>query len=320
MHPPLCCPVCRTPFRDTRGRETLRCPSCGAQYRTREGIPVLISPKFIDAFKETEQHFHDELSSSADNGPLDGRTMPYHLHFERPMQELPNGAAVAELACGTRADGIEIARAGKSVTSLDISPDAVLRARARAEREGIASRMRFVAADAEHLPFQDGSFDATFVAASFHHFPNQRDALKEMKRVTKPGGYVIWGVEPASWPYHTVFRVLRPVKRFIRSRRTRAYDSVADDTTEGYTETSIRRMFADAGLTIVDLKRVKCASELYDSGVRLAGRLFRRTLAPNLGVSRALARFDELGASVPLVKSLYWHFNVISKVPSFHAA
>lgn len=319
MHPPISCPVCKSRISDVLGNVEIACSSCGGRYRSYHGIPVLISSKFIDSFKETEQHFHDELSESTARGTVHGRNSAFHEHFERPMVELPDGSTVAEIACGTRADGIELALAGKNVTSIDLSPDAVEHARALSRTAGADTRMRFIAADAEHLPFADRCFDAAFVAASFHHFPNQMVALKEMKRVTKPGGYVIWGVEPASWPYRTIFRVLSPVKRLVRKNQRRSFNSIADDTTEGYTEKGIRTMFSDVGLDIVDVRRVKLLSELYDSCVRLTGRLMRRQVLPIRSIDHALARFDAVFDRLPGIRSLYWHFNVISKVPTEHA-
>ncbi len=312
-HPPFACPICHAPL--DRGAPEWRCLSCSERYRTEHGIPVLIAQRFIDSFKQTEQHFHDELSVSAAHGSIAGRNSLFHRQFEEPMLALPPGACVLEVACGTRVDGIEIARSGKLVTSIDLSPDAVVQAQQFAVRHTTAGTMRFAAADAEHLPFADGSFDATFVAASFHHFPNQRAALKEMKRVTKPYGNVIWGVEPASWPYRSVYRALAPMKRIIRSRRKRKYDSIADDTTEGYTEPQIRALFADAGLRIDGIRRVKMLGEVYDSSVRLIGRLVKRPLQSSRAVNRVLARLDAAFCAVPGLNKLAWHFNVISTVP-----
>lgn len=47
---------------------------------------------------------------------------------------------------------------------------------------------RFVNGDAEHLPFADGSFDVVTCSNSFHHYPHQEAAIREMVRVLRPGG------------------------------------------------------------------------------------------------------------------------------------
>ncbi len=46
----------------------------------------------------------------------------------------------------------------------------------------------FVNGDAEHLPFADESFDVLTCSHSFHHYPHQAAAVREMKRILRPGG------------------------------------------------------------------------------------------------------------------------------------
>lgn len=46
----------------------------------------------------------------------------------------------------------------------------------------------FLNGDSEHLPFEDGSFDAVTCSHSFHHYPHQAEAVREMRRVLRPEG------------------------------------------------------------------------------------------------------------------------------------
>jgi SAM-dependent methyltransferase len=50
---------------------------------------------------------------------------------------------------------------------------------------------RLAWAEAEHLPFPDASFDATWSIGGFTYFGDHEAALREMRRVTKPGGPVV---------------------------------------------------------------------------------------------------------------------------------
>ena len=45
--------------------------------------------------------------------------------------------------------------------------------------------------DAEHLPFEPGSFDMVTCSNSFHHYPHQGRALAEMRRVLKDDGELV---------------------------------------------------------------------------------------------------------------------------------
>jgi SAM-dependent methyltransferase len=50
---------------------------------------------------------------------------------------------------------------------------------------------RLARAEAESLPFADGSFDACWTLGGFNYFADHEAALREMKRVTRPGGTVV---------------------------------------------------------------------------------------------------------------------------------
>ncbi len=51
--------------------------------------------------------------------------------------------------------------------------------------------VKFLEMEAEKLYFEDNLFDVVSLSMALHHFPKVKKALKEIKRVVKPGGYVI---------------------------------------------------------------------------------------------------------------------------------
>jgi ubiquinone/menaquinone biosynthesis C-methylase UbiE len=57
------------------------------------------------------------------------------------------------------------------------------------------NRPRFQEAEATHLPFEDGSFDAVWSPFVLHWTPDPEKAIAEMARVLKPGG-VVFGIQP----------------------------------------------------------------------------------------------------------------------------
>jgi SAM-dependent methyltransferase len=103
----------------------------------------------------------------------------------------PAGSLVLEAGCGVGAQTIILAEnsPGARITSVDISPDSVEKARALAARSGVKN-VTFQAADIFRLPFGEGTFDHVFVCFVLEHLSEPVKALAALKRVLKPGGTI----------------------------------------------------------------------------------------------------------------------------------
>lgn len=75
------------------------------------------------------------------------------------------------------------------VTATDLKEETLLRAKAVAEAAGVKN-IEFQQADVYKLPFADETFDITHCHQVLCHLKQPSDALREMLRVTKPGGVV----------------------------------------------------------------------------------------------------------------------------------
>jgi len=106
-------------------------------------------------------------------------------------------ARALEVGAGTGYFTLNLARAGviERATCTDISPGMLATLSANAERLGLA--IETVSADAERLPFPDGSFDLVFGHAVLHHIPDLAAAFGEFARVLAPGGTVLFAGEPS---------------------------------------------------------------------------------------------------------------------------
>lgn len=105
------------------------------------------------------------------------------------------------------------AAAGKvPIVGADFCRELLARAVAKARKAGAADRINFVEADAQHLPFASDSFQITCVAFGLRNVTNMDLGLREMVRVTKPGGRV--AVLEFSRPRHWLIR--RPYLFFFR--------------------------------------------------------------------------------------------------------
>ena len=133
---------------------------------------------------------------------------------------------------------------GGAVT--DISPGMVRVAQGNARNLGFDIEGRV--ADAESIPYPDGSFDLVVGHAVLHHLPDVEGALREALRVLKPGGRLVFAGEPTrygdlvarrlsrlTWWAATSLTRLAPLRRWRRpqaeldqSSRAAALEAVVD--------------------------------------------------------------------------------------------
>lgn len=108
--------------------------------------------------------------------------------------ELPAGADVLDVACGSGGPGLELARArAVTVTGVDVNEAAITTAAALAEERGLADRARFLHTDAEgRLPFADESFDAIVCIDAINHLQDRAAVFGDWYRLVRPGGRLLF--------------------------------------------------------------------------------------------------------------------------------
>ena len=123
--------------------------------------------------------------------------------LERQADRLRPGLTALAVADGEGRNGVWLARQGLAVTSTDISPRAVAKARALAARHGVEVDARLADPDAWDWPVE--AFDV--VVGVFVQFapPDMRDRLfARMKQALKPGGQLLLeGYRPEQLAYGT---------------------------------------------------------------------------------------------------------------------
>ncbi|MBV8904663.1 MAG: ubiquinone/menaquinone biosynthesis methyltransferase [Acidobacteriia bacterium] len=110
-------------------------------------------------------------------------------HWKRAGVEtaaLPSNPVVLDLAAGTGDFSALVtqSRPGAIAVAVDLT-ERMLRL---AGERGVCYK---VCADAGRLPFADGSFDCVFVGYGLRNFANLRGAVREIERVTRPGGLLV---------------------------------------------------------------------------------------------------------------------------------
>ena len=115
-------------------------------------------------------------------------TAGLHHHWREraaDLAELRPGDRALDVATGTGDLAIELARTGAEVTGSDFAP-AMLEVASRK-----APGLRFEEGDALALAHPDDTFDAVTVGFGARNFSDLDRGLREMARVTKPGGRVV---------------------------------------------------------------------------------------------------------------------------------
>jgi SAM-dependent methyltransferase len=102
------------------------------------------------------------------------------------------GRSALVVCCGSGMESEMLARRGLRVVALDISGEAVERARERARRYDV--HYELLVGDAENLPFPDDAFSIVFVHDGLHHLPEAYRGVREMLRVAREAVVV---AEPA---------------------------------------------------------------------------------------------------------------------------
>ncbi|GHI86412.1 methyltransferase domain-containing protein [Streptomyces xanthophaeus] len=108
------------------------------------------------------------------------------------VPELRPGLSVLDVGCGPgtiTADLAELVAPGGRVTAVDASADVVAQARAYAAERGLDG-VEFATADVHALDFPDDSFDVVHAHQVLQHVGDPVRALREMRRVCRPGGIV----------------------------------------------------------------------------------------------------------------------------------
>lgn len=213
------------------------------------------------------------------------------------------GRRVLDVGCGPGALTSELVRrvGGEAVTAVDPSEPFVAAAR---ERHPTA---RVLLAPAERLPFEDGAFDVALAQLVVHFMADPVAGLREMARVTRPGGVVAACV----WD-HAGDRT--PLATFWSAARELDPDAHDESDLAGAREGHLGELFAEAGLSSVEESTVEAVLELpsfeewwepFMLGVGPAGAYARTLAEPEL--TRLRERCRELLPEPPFtVRATAW--------------
>ena len=204
--------------------------------------------------------FHDAAWASLPEGALPealARRRAFLMGAVRP------GDRVLDLGCGDGAFAAELAGAGAHVVGVDVSEEALRRA--RGAHPGL--EVRLVAPD-EPLPFEDASFDAVWAGEVVEHVMDVARLLSEVRRVLRPEGRLL-----LTAPNHPPLRVLALA---LSPRRFARHFDPRSQHVRFLTRGTLRELLDDLGFADVEISTA--------GGAPLArSTLLARAVRPALG-------------------------------------
>jgi demethylmenaquinone methyltransferase / 2-methoxy-6-polyprenyl-1,4-benzoquinol methylase len=146
-----------------------------------------------------------------------------------PLGDTP----ILDLCTGTGDLALAYDRAAKRrvpIVGADFCHEMLVRALDKTRKRHASARVRFVEADAQRLPFPDDSFQITCVAFGLRNVTDPDRGIREMVRVTQPGGRVaiLEFSKPRHWFFGRMYqfyfrRILPNVGQMISRSKDNAY-------------------------------------------------------------------------------------------------
>ena len=165
-----------------------------------------------------------------------------------------------DVACGTADLSISAARHYPeiAVSGIDFVPAMIEAGRKKIEDNRLSSRVNLMQGDAVHLPFDDNSFDVTAIAFGIRNIPAKMQALREMLRVTVPGGQVMV-LEMTftqnrffKFIYHVYLNHILPTLAKLFSSNRGAYYYLAESIMNFPTPDAFAKLMEETGMVEVE--------------------------------------------------------------------
>ncbi len=159
---------------------------------------------------EKEKEFHDQWAKNIDieklnvNIYFEGSTSPENRFIISKLGDI-EGKTILDIGCGVGENSIYFALKGAICTAADISLGMVELAIKLAQQYEVTIKGKVI--NAMNIDFPDNSFDIVYASNILHHV-EPIIALKEMRRVVKPGGKVCFWEPLKHNPIINIYRIM----------------------------------------------------------------------------------------------------------------
>ena len=183
------------------------------------------------------------------------------------------GERILDLAAGTGTSSMAFVPSGAHVVAADFSKGMIAEGR---RRHGDVPNLEFVQADATDLPFGDGEFDAVTMSFGLRNVNDPRRALRELRRVTRPGGRIVVCEfsHPPSRAFNALYRFYNdrvlPVVAKAVSSNAEAYDYLNESIRDWPDQPTLARWMRDSGWDEVAYRNLSFGIVALHRGIRPA--------------------------------------------------
>jgi len=207
----LQCPFCHNTHLSLKS-EKIYCRQCQSVFKIVEGVPILIKEeKFnLQEFKQKKWFEKHYAQFSRENYVLENwRESMLKRIFEISFRNKIK--TYLDIGCG--ATGYTVIEAAKrndwTSFGVDISLEAMLRAKNLAKKQGVENKTGFIVCSAENLPFKPNTFDYLSGVSVLEHIENDGVVIKNFWNILKKSGHAYicvpntyWKMWPFLWPVY----------------------------------------------------------------------------------------------------------------------
>ena len=195
----------------------LRCEGCGREYALRDGIPRMADVTLPSAaVTERTASSFGFAWKVFDHDQYVAQTEAHHFSkMEETLGLAPPNGLILDAGCGEGIDVVQQAqRDGCEVIGAELSDGGCATTFRRTAKLPSA---HVVQADLRRLPFADGTFDLAYSYGVLHHVADPPAAIREIARVTQPGGrvaiYVYEDFSERAFGWRVLLRAVNQLRR-----------------------------------------------------------------------------------------------------------
>jgi len=210
--------------------------------------------QLVDEYFNTCSEFWDDTYRRKDvTGIVNQLRQTIALRYVDKLS-LPKTARILEIGCGAGGTATALARRGFAVDAVDHSSAMIELTKKHAKENGVENRIHVAIEDVHELTFNDQSFDLIIALGVMGWLHDLKKALIEIRRVLKPGGYVVLDSTHA----HALFNPLSIplIESFFRARERWTIRNNEQKTAipHFYLAKEFNRHLSEVNLQIVEYK------------------------------------------------------------------